>query len=233
MRLYEPIISMRAAPISDPTALSAEPFQRTAALWKCLEAAAAFFEAHLAVPAAVFPTLPFTSTGLIAFAVVTCSRLLLLDGSTDWDPVLARRRLDFAEVLVRMSARFDEADVAAKSSGMRRRVSDDGTGIYVLYSYKLRWIRQWYLARIPGEGQQQQPAEANDGTPNVETATDPMLSQWTDFQFDESFWQQLFAFDPTYQDAFMGHTTQSETAPGMTDTPSFQRFCDGRAFRDN
>ncbi|KAL7800199.1 hypothetical protein V8C37DRAFT_364432 [Trichoderma ceciliae] len=55
------------------------------------------------IPSNELPSLPSSLTGLLAFAIVTSSRLLLLDPSIDWQPTMARRKLDFADIMKRLS----------------------------------------------------------------------------------------------------------------------------------
>lgn len=189
MRLYEPIISMKAPELSDPNTTPTEPFQRSEALWKCLQSCSDFFTCQLTISPLDLATLPFTSTAMLAFAIVTTSRLIILDAFTDWDAALARKKLDFAELMRRLGEQFEEADQVV---GRRRRLLDDGTSVYLKYSSRMRWIRQWYLSRIPAEEQPVVTTGDLDGTGDGE---DLGMGQWTDGQMDDTFWQELMSFE--------------------------------------
>ncbi|KAF7555776.1 hypothetical protein G7Z17_g1910 [Cylindrodendrum hubeiense] len=178
LRLYEPVLQMKAPAMSDLDSLAGEPFMRAEALWKCVDAAGRFFNHHLSVPVAELIALPVTVSGFLAYSIVTTSRIMLLESSPDWDPALAWRQLDIADLLKRMSEQYEEADHVAKELGRRRRILDDDTSIFVKYSSKLRWIRQWYMSKIPQE-------------PQMPLAEPP---DWTvDFEFDDNFWQELMS----------------------------------------
>ncbi|KAF7560936.1 hypothetical protein G7046_g3209 [Stylonectria norvegica] len=190
MRLYEPVLLTRPSPITDPNTLSAEPFHRYEALWNCLQACSDYLTNQLSISPAVIPTLPFTNSALLGFSVVTTTRLLLLESSPDWDSALARKKLDFAHIMKTMSEQFEETDRVAKDLNMRRRALDDGSAAFLKYSFKMRWISQWYLARQPPDQQQNQQSMAQQ---SVEAFPSTDFAQWGDFQFDESFWQELMS----------------------------------------
>lgn len=169
---------MKAPSITDLDSLAGEPFQRAEAMWKCVQAASQFFNHQLTIPVAQLTVLPVTVSGFLAFAIVTASRIMLLDSSPDWDPALARRHLDIADLLRRMSNVYEDADRVAQELGRRRRILDDNMSVFLKYSSKLRWIRQWYLSKIPQE-------------PEVPVVEAP---NWAvDYEFDESFWQELMS----------------------------------------
>lgn len=135
MRLAEPAILMQPNTSVEMGTLNPEPLQRFNTLWKCLLAAVDFFDNEL-------PGLPTSVTGLLAFAIVTSSRLLLLEPSIDWQPAMARKKLDFADITKRLSDRFEDADTWAKEAGRRRRLLDGGGAQFCRLGFKLRWIRQ-------------------------------------------------------------------------------------------
>lgn len=188
MRLYEPVLSMRAPYVSDADTFSAEPFQRSEALWKCLEISTDYFEAQLSIPGEEIPFLPFTSTGILAFAIITTSRLMLLESSNDWESDFARRKFDFGDVMKRMSKQFEEGEKHSEALGRRQRLLDDGTSVFYKYVFKLRWIRQWYLARVP-----QTQAPPTDLQPFSMPEPGEGLGEMVDFNFDEQFWQELMS----------------------------------------
>lgn len=191
LRLYEPVIVMKAPSLADSETLPSEPFRRAEALWQCLLSVSSYFEQHLNATPEEVTVHPFTVTGTMAFVIVTSSRLVLLESSTDWDPSLARKKLDFADLMQRMSDQFENADRVAKNTGRRRRIMDDDSSVFMKYAFKLRWIRQWYLSKKPQD--EERPVEAqplNLATPNVD-----MMSQWAEYQFDDNFWQDLMSSD--------------------------------------
>ncbi|CAM1503117.1 Fc.00g078930.m01.CDS01 [Cosmosporella sp. VM-42] len=192
MRLYEPVIGMKAPLLSESDNLSAEPFLRTEALWKCLQSCNDFFNNLLTIPTSEYATLPFLSSSFLAFSIVTTSRILLLESTADWDTSIARKKLDFADFAKRMSAAFEEADRVTMEIGRRRRVMDDGSGVFLKYSYKLKWIRQWYMSRIP----QEQPPIADIQNADM-PAPELNTNSFSDFQYDENFWQELMSVEWT------------------------------------
>lgn len=185
---------MRAPRASSSDAFSTHPFQRTESLWKCLQSAADCFGALLAIPAAQLPSLPLTATGLLAFAIVTTSRLLLLDSTRDWKPELARQKLDFAAALQRISDWFEEGDRWAKMAGRRRRLQDGKESTNCQYTWKLRWIRQWYLSKLsPKPASLPQQPLAGSGQPVA-------ANEWPDVLMDFEFWPELVPIqDPSLQ----------------------------------
>ncbi|KAI5459741.1 hypothetical protein BGZ63DRAFT_388562 [Mariannaea sp. PMI_226] len=210
MRLYEPVVWMKAPSISDSDTLSAEPFERTEALWKLVQSISNYYNHQLSIPAVELSTFPVTAGGFGAFTVVTSARLLFLEGSPDWDPSIARRRLDLGDLLKRMSAHYEEAYHTAVNMGRRVRILDDGTTMFLKFSYKTRWIRHWYMGKIPADEQPSHPERTAPEQPQTDTApgmtaaaaattepgtvTEPMPDWATDVQFDESFWQEMLSF---------------------------------------
>ncbi|KAH6890633.1 hypothetical protein B0T10DRAFT_486368 [Thelonectria olida] len=200
IRLYEPVLMMKAPSISDSESLTTEPFLRAEALWKLVHAISNFYNHQFSIPAVDMAALPVTAGGFIAFSAVTTSRLLFAEASPDWDPSLARRRLDFPELLRRLSELYEEAHATAQRMNRRQRILDDGTSIFLKYSYKARWIRQWVVSKLPAD--EQQPAVTTAATATAaSTATTVVTGAQTEvegmpdwaanFQFDENFWQEL------------------------------------------
>lgn len=193
MRLYEPVIAMRAPLVSDVDNFSAEPFQRSEALWKGLQAAIDFFDSQLLVPTSELPYMPFTSTGVFAFVIVTTSRLVLLDSSNDWQSAIARKRLDFADIMARLANKFEEGDKYAEAHDRRQRVLDDGTNVFYKYAFKMRWVRKWYLSRVPQDQESLRETEAFNTA-----VSDGEFNQIEDFLYDDGFWNDLISIhDPT------------------------------------
>ncbi|UKZ82572.1 hypothetical protein TrVFT333_010364 [Trichoderma virens FT-333] len=183
MRLAEPAIPTQFTTPVEMGTLNPEPLQRFDTLWKSLLAAVDFFETLCSFHPNELPGLPTSVTGLLAFAIVTSSRLLLLDPSIDWQPTMARRKLDFADTMKRLSDRFEDADTWAKEAGRRRRLLDGGGAQFCRLSFKLRWIRQWYLSRIP----QEQPVMA-EAQPPGDPLPDPDAVFWQEYEFEDALW---------------------------------------------
>ena len=79
---------------------------------------------------------------------------------------------------------------------------DDNSSVFLKYSFKLRWIRQWYQSKKPQEELplvQAQPVSL--AAPNLD-----LTSQWGDFQFDNNFWQEMM-----YSDIFVPSATVQST----------------------
>lgn len=196
MRLAEPAIPVQSPITVEMGSLHPEPLQRFDTIWKCLLAAVDFFDAILAFNPNELPGLPASVTGLLAFAIVTSSRLLLLDSSIDWQPIMARRKLDFADVTKRLSEKFEEADTWAKEAGRRRRLLDGGDAQFCRLSFKLRWIRQWYLSRIPLE---QQSAMSEVQQPTGELLQDTDAVFWQEYEFEDALWPDFMTtYNPNF-----------------------------------
>ncbi|PTB64790.1 hypothetical protein BBK36DRAFT_1170469 [Trichoderma citrinoviride] len=201
MRFAEPAIPIPSSTPSSSEALATlnppDPLQRFDTLWKCLLSAIDFFDILLSYHPNQLPGLPTFVTGLLAFAIVTSSRLLVMEPSIDWQPAMARRKLDFADLTKRLGDRFEDADTWAKEAGRRRRLLDAGGAQFCRLSFKLRWIRQWYLSRVPQEQQQQQPeaqlpGDIGGGGPGgaggETTLQDPDVVFWQEYEFEDALW---------------------------------------------
>ncbi|KAI8662450.1 Zn(2)-C6 fungal-type domain-containing protein [Fusarium sp. Ph1] len=214
VRLYEPTILMRAAPLNTSDGTLMEPLQHSEYMWKCLEAVADSFQEQLAIPAAQMSTLPVTVNCVLAFATVTASRLILSENSPDWDTSLARRRLNFQDTLKGLSDQFEAADQEALRLDRRRRVMEDGSSVFLKCSFKVRWIRQWYTTKIPQEEQQQHQQQQHVETPcaalaQTQSVIEPTPDWAANFQFDDDFWADLM----TGYDADALDTSLASVAP--------------------
>ncbi|KAF5967046.1 cercosporin resistance protein [Fusarium bulbicola] len=190
VRLYEPILTMKPSSLLSTDTSPTEPFLRTEYLWKCLEATQNTLENHVTLAPEKISILPVTVSCVLAFVTVTASRLIMAENSTDWDPKTARRRLQFQDILQRLSDQFAQADEEAQRLNRRRRVMEDGSSAFLKSCFKVRWIRQWYLSKIPEEEQQllvQQPQTAVESSSALQISPD-----WaTNIQFDDQFWADL------------------------------------------
>jgi hypothetical protein len=163
-----------------------EPFLRSQYMWKCLEAVRTSLTQHISVPASTYSILPITVSCVLAFGTVTASRLILADTSPDWDTKSARLHLQFQNVLQKLSDQFAQADQEAIRLNRRRRVMEDGSSIFLKSSFKVRWIRQWYMGKIPQDEQRE--------IEQAQVVLEPANPNWAgDFQFDDEFWADLMA----------------------------------------
>ncbi|KAL6883017.1 hypothetical protein HDV57DRAFT_495200 [Trichoderma longibrachiatum] len=198
MLLAEPAIPIPSTPSDEQHAtLPPEPLQRFDTLWKCLLSAIDFFDTLLSFNPNQLPGLPTSVTGLLAFAIVTTSRLLLLDPSIDWRPSMARKKLDFADVTKRLGDRFEDADAWAGEAGRRRRLLEAPGGAQICrFSFKLRWVRQWYLFRVAQEEQQQSAVAGGEQLHDVlpgETVQDLDGVFWREFGFEDVVWPDFMS----------------------------------------
>ncbi|KAF4423679.1 hypothetical protein F53441_14267 [Fusarium austroafricanum] len=186
VRLYEPILIMKPPSLLSSDNLLSEPFQRSEYLWKCLESVHDALEHYASIPADKLSILPVTVSCVLAFVTVTASRLIMAENSPDWDVKRARRRLQFQDILQRVSDQFQNADEEAQRLNRRRRVMEDGSSVFLKSCFKVKWIRQWYLSKIPQEEVEQ---------PQTEIEPSNMLQNNPDWanglQFDDEYWADL------------------------------------------
>ena len=108
-----------------------------------------FFDVYLSLSPVELNYLPTPTLALHAFANYTISRLLICDPAADWDPAIARREIDFHDILKKSGGQLDEADKLARVQGWKRRVYDDRPTVeFEKFASKLSWIADWYLKRI-------------------------------------------------------------------------------------
>ncbi|KAG8668594.1 hypothetical protein FPOAC1_007977 [Fusarium poae] len=191
VRLYEPVLTMKSPDLLTTDAPLNEPFLRAEYIWKCLEAVRGALEHHTGVPASIYSILPCTVTCVLAFVTVTASRLIFAEASPDWDVKAARLRLQFQNVLQKLSDQFAQADEEAARLNRRRRVMEDGSSVFLKSSFKVRWIRQWYMSKIPQDEQREIEQAQAALEPSTVLQSNP---NWAaDFQFDDDFWADLMA----------------------------------------
>jgi hypothetical protein len=179
---------MKPSSLSTSDTPLSEPFRRAEYLWKCLESICDALELHVALPADQISILPVTVSCVLAFVTVTASRLVLGETTPDWDVKSARQRLQFQNVLQRLSDQFAQADEEAQRLNRRRRIMEDGSSVFLKSSFKVRWLRQWYLSKVPQEEQLQQQTAME---PSSVLQSNP---DWAaNFQFDDEFWADLMA----------------------------------------
>ncbi|KAL3291754.1 cercosporin resistance protein [Colletotrichum asianum] len=188
VRLYEPALGMRPMSPAD-TASPTEPYSRTEALWKCLECVQAAMDALMSIPAEIYAYLPFTLVSSTAFVMMAANRLLLEDGSPDWDVVIARQKIPHAENAQRMADRFEEADNVALVVGQKRRLFEDQTSRWANYAYRARWMKNWYLSKVSPP--QREPSAEQQPNTAEGSANDPSMSWVDDVTMDKMFWGQM------------------------------------------
>lgn len=65
----------------------------------------------------------------------------------DWAVSVARDHLNFEATCARLADFYDEADRATTKLGRRGRYVEHERNVLCLFRDKVRWIRNWYLAR--------------------------------------------------------------------------------------
>lgn len=193
-RLYEPAIFTRSSLNSnEPTATA----YRTEALWNCLQAAKDFLKTFAAIPTDSLGSLPFGPTVGLSFMIVTASRLLLLDDS-DWDLGVARRHCDFGLLCGQLADRYEEAESISLTLGRKKRILEDRS-LLTLYRDKLRWIRHWFLSKLPDplqhDGSKQTAASIGAAGGGQAMELDQQASILQPGELDEGFWQALMDFN--------------------------------------
>ncbi|KAF4991988.1 hypothetical protein FDECE_13852 [Fusarium decemcellulare] len=206
VRLYEPVVMMKSLSITTTESFNTVPLQRSEYMWKCLEHVLSAFQSHISLPNDEVSTLPVMLNSVLAFTTVTASRLMLGD-SSDWDVTLARRRLNFQDILKNLSDQFEAADEEARRLDRRRRVMEDGSSVFLKCSFKTRWIRQWYISKLPQEQQVEVPQLSQ---PLIEppSLVDPNPEWAANFQFDDEFWAELMSGESL--DTTLANGTQVE-----------------------
>ncbi|KAL0933457.1 fungal transcriptional regulatory protein [Colletotrichum truncatum] len=210
VRVYEPAIAMRAVTPSETNHLT-EIYSRAEALWTCLQSIQDAMDALNTIPAESYAYLNFVLVSNTAFVILAATRLLLEDGSHDWDVTLARRKIDHAENLRRVMERFEEADNFALIEGQKRRLFEDNTSRWSNYAYRARWMRQWYISKVapvPQELPVEQATNIAEGAVSDENMSWPI-----DLSMEQVFWEQMmlngmssFNFDPQFNPDMMSST---------------------------
>lgn len=200
MRLYEPALVMKTPPLSDSDSLISEPFLRADALGNCLESSRESFAALISIPSVQLSQLPLTGTALLAFTIVTSCRLMFLDTLPDWQPEVARKRLDLGAALRGMADNFAVADRWAVEKNRKRRLKEDCDSRGCHYTSRLRWIRQWYLSKTGGQDVQPQSEENEEEQSQVPLEN----AAWPDVRLDFEFWPDLMSMSDLGMPSFPG-----------------------------
>lgn len=162
---------------------SAAPFRRAEMLWTCLHRIKDFCSAWFAIPLETFAVCPFATSSYMMFCLILGTKLLLGESAGDWDSAMARAQLDFADMIQRVSDRFEEADRLVLQRGLRRRYLADGSPAVLKYTFKFRWLKQWYYTRTQ--------QEARPGM-DMSAMADALQME---FGFDEEFWRAVMLSD--------------------------------------
>ncbi|KAH8895420.1 hypothetical protein GQ53DRAFT_715081 [Thozetella sp. PMI_491] len=145
LRVYEPAVHARGSSASGDWT---NPGHRTEALWACLEASKTLFEAFQAVSLDKFAYLPFPGVGYLSFSVMTSASLLFLNDA-EWDVHVARKSLDFANLLGQIGLRYDELDrlEASEEMSRKRKYWGENITLSMRYCVKMRMSQSWYLSK--------------------------------------------------------------------------------------
>jgi len=200
------------------TSDTSDGVRRTEALWHCLQSLNDFFKSLLSIPLETLSMMPFVLTTFVSFSLVTASRLLFLDDA-DWNVRQARRNLDFIGFTADMADRFAAAEQSEASQSInearnrrKRKFVNDTQSMAGMYRDKIRWIRQWYMSKLPAEDvplqhqhQHQQgprdaavllqPMHSGDGGFMDIDGGDSALGPGDAADFDAVFWQALLNMD--------------------------------------
>jgi hypothetical protein len=155
---------------------------RLTLLMACLKSTKEFFAEWLSLPSRLYYRLPMTIFALVAHAVVVLGMLNFFqcDG---WDLESVRQISPFLPILESLAQKYEEAS----------RETDDGekNGCtpFSREGTKMKRLKEWYEARLPG---MQQTAQRNEG---IE------IFPAIDFEFDELCWTETMdcdALNPEY-----------------------------------
>lgn len=181
-------------------------FKRTQAMWSCLQSTKGFFDTFLATSVPYF-SIPFAITSEVAFVLVTLSRLLLLDNVPDWDIALARSNVDLAAIASRLAERFDAEHALYLQTGRKELVDAQGKLVLKVIAEKLRWIRQWYLSKLPPAPAASVVTPAIDsgvgsmacvGQPDTGDMVMTGTGDGTSPPLDPGFWEALWSWDTVW-----------------------------------
>ncbi|KAK3400372.1 hypothetical protein B0T20DRAFT_182940 [Sordaria brevicollis] len=142
-RLYEPAIYMASS------ASSLDGIRKSEAMWCCLEFVKETLNAYASTPVVDLSYLPFNTYCHMSFALMTATRLVILQ-DPDWNSKLAAESLDFAALIQRLSDVCGQADSIAIAEEWRRKRKyiNDTLSVMSMHRDKLRWIRSWYLSKM-------------------------------------------------------------------------------------
>jgi hypothetical protein len=164
-------------------------------LSSCLAATRSFFDTWFLLPSSAYINLSIVAWAQIANAVMAVSKLILLDHD-GWDLEHAREVADFSNTLDRIASLIEQnTKVVFAGNGNK---GADAENAFMMYAKRLRWVRDWYVARIEAEKEEK-------GKEIVELAmSGEETGMMTDFMnVDDVFWQD-FVGEWKFADAASG-----------------------------
>ncbi|KAK3318186.1 hypothetical protein B0H66DRAFT_227245 [Apodospora peruviana] len=201
VRLYEPAIHMRPSPGGSSDI--GERGRRLEALWCCLDAAKAFFDAYASIPAEEGAYLPLSTFSWLSFVVITATRFLFINDS-DWNPQVVCKAIDFVGITHQLSELCDQADRVAmtQEAERKRKFIDDNRTVMSMHRDKLRWIGSWCQSKLVPADEPQPPvadieARELDAVPNFWQQWDLDGEWWQGVMDDSNFGQQQQMRNPT------------------------------------
>ena len=171
--LYE--IGLYDAPFDGASGIEIQ--QRLDILFSCLGATKSFFNAFFLLPNEVLIILPYALWAQLAYALLICSRLSLLD-CNGWDLLVVRNELDLSVALGKVLDKIETAIILSRQQGVVGGRDD----VMERVAYKITLIKHWFDGCAPG-GQRRQ-----DTIGQSPPLLDPM--QYGAI-LDDSFWEEL------------------------------------------
>ncbi|OTB17135.1 hypothetical protein K445DRAFT_21325 [Daldinia sp. EC12] len=165
IRLYEPVIDMKSLGPAN------KAFMRSEALWTCCQSAKSLLELYLTIPGNMFAALTFVLTGNLSYTSIVLTHLLFLEDQ-DWDAHAARESINYPDITEKLSDYFVACD---QLLGRRRKVLEDGEGLFARSAERMRWAKSWYLSKLSVDS----------------SLSDTMIPAAKDIEYET--WQILFA----------------------------------------
>ncbi|KAI8957487.1 hypothetical protein F5Y11DRAFT_339569 [Daldinia sp. FL1419] len=137
IRLYEPLIDVKSV---DP---SNKAFMRGQALWTCCQSAKSLLELYLTIPGDMFAALTFVLVAHLSYASIVLTHLLLFE-DPDWDARTAGDSVNYPDLAERLSDYFV---LCEQLLGRRRKVLEDGKGLFARLAERMRWVKNWYISK--------------------------------------------------------------------------------------
>ncbi|KAF9635717.1 putative trna processing endoribonuclease protein [Lasiodiplodia theobromae] len=224
--LYE--ISLSSLPST--TQYGDYTYRRLEMLNACMHAARAFIDTYHQIPPSHYINMPFMHFAQLTSTIIALSKLTRLE-CPGWDQAYAQEFIDFGGIMMKTSARYEEARTVAEVP-----VADNP--LFTFFARKLRFIKAWNEAKQKGTEQALEAREdsrrakaakaaeaataSGSGTPaapvsgaagksdgaslNVNIGGEPMqlehIGQDDIFeQLDPTFWQEWATGDLTMWDA--------------------------------
>jgi hypothetical protein len=199
-RLYEPALFL----CPSPSSLYSD-HARIAAHWHCLEAAHSVLTSWLAIPVSYHVFAASPTLALPVFALITATRLLLAGHSPSWDAAFARTKINLPELCDRIAEKFECVNEAARESGRRWKLLNDGTPTLQKTAEKLRWIKNWFLTRVAAEETEEEQKEQEEqrrlsSQVEAQEQGQQVLEGMNigELQIDDDFWRNMMMTDAIF-----------------------------------